>query len=120
MSRLAVPLAVLVVVAILVSTTIGVSIGLAYVLNWLVPAFDLTTSAFLVLAAFMFWGVIGFGFMMATTALTKSKIAELAGDESDEDHGSEILEMHADLVADRLVEAISERMDLPPRRRTRR
>ena len=54
--------------------------------------------------------------MLSTVALSKSRFAVQEAEESDE----EDLEIHADLVADRLFAALSQRLDVNPRRRTRR
>lgn len=118
MSKFILPSVFLGGVTVLIGLTIGVAVGLAYALNWLVPAFDLTTSMFIVLATLMFWGLIAFGFAMATVALSNSKIDAL--DHGSDDEASEDPELQAEMVANRVFELLSDRLERGARQRRTR
>lgn len=122
MSKLNLPLVFVLVFAILVSATVAVAVGLGFVLNWLVPSIGLSTSLTVIMGTIVFWGFLVFAFTLSTIVMSAQRQAMADNsdddDEEDEEGGTdEILAMHADLVADRLLAGLSDRMNFTRRRR---
>jgi hypothetical protein len=114
---LKVVLSVLSVASVFVSVTVGVIVGLGFALHWLVPALELSACVFTVLGALILWGLLACVILVLSARDLERKRLETA--EDSEEIPDDVLETHADMVADRLFSAISSRLDNGPRRRRR-